>query len=98
MRRSMLFPLVFLLVAACSSHSPTSEVEQGPLVLVAMGNSATYLPRGDGMIHRYPGRLAEDFSADVDLRNSTVGAASSGARLERIQNDEPPGRIWLMRT
>jgi hypothetical protein len=64
------------------------EVDEGPLVFVPMGNSATFYPRGNGMIHRYSESLAEDFGIEVEMRNWTVGADNSTAMVDRIRDDE----------
>jgi lysophospholipase L1-like esterase len=89
MRRLLILflsPLVAVAVS-CSGKGSTMQVEEGPLVYVAMGNSITFYP-GHGAIHRYAAMLEEDFGVEVEMRNHTVGGQRTDHFLDRLQNDD----------
>jgi len=90
MRRVLALCLVGWLFVSCGDPPTTLQVGEGPLVYVAMGDSFTFWPRGDGAIDGYADLLEESFGVPVEMRNHTRGGQTAENFVSRLRND-----AWL---
>lgn len=72
-----------------AASSTSQAVGENPLVYVAMGNSFTFSPSGNGAINRYAEMLEADLGVEVDLRDHTRGVQRADDFLGRLVNDSP---------
>ncbi|MFO7960253.1 MAG: SGNH/GDSL hydrolase family protein [Nitriliruptoraceae bacterium] len=86
--------LLALLLAACGgpteeSAAPASalQIEEGPLVYVAMGNSLTF-SGSPTFINQYSAMLEEDFGVEVARLSRTVGGQRTDDFLEQLRSND----------
>jgi lysophospholipase L1-like esterase len=84
------FLMLVLMVAGCGSSTPTLQVDEAPLVYLAMGDSIPFEPSGGGesFFARYRTMLEEDFGVDVDAREHKVGGQRTDEFLEQLRSND----------
>jgi lysophospholipase L1-like esterase len=88
-RTLVVLSLVVLVAGSCSSRGSELQVEEGPLIYVALGNSFTFYPLGgNGVIHEYAEILGQDFAVEVDLRDWTVGGQRADDFVTMLVGDQ----------